>query len=197
MPNDVLRVLIADDDIDIRTILTDYLTHCGYEVWAASDGEQTLALAEAHSVDVALLDVVMPSMSGVELIPQLQSLQPGMVIILLTAYGTISQAVEAMRLGAFDYLEKPFQPKQIQAIVERAWKARQTQVQALRRLTRRERDVLLLLTQGLDNIAIADKLCVSVNTIHSHNKRIYSKLGVADRAGAIAFVLQHRLLDSP
>lgn len=102
-----VRILIADDDADTRSILVDYLTHCGYEAWGASDGEQALAVAQTHVVDVVLLDVVMPGLSGMELIPRLRALLPDVVIILLTAYGTVPQAVEAMREGAFDYLEKP------------------------------------------------------------------------------------------
>jgi len=184
MPDDALRVLIADDDIDIRTILTDYLTHCDYEVWAASDGEQALALAEAHSVDVALLDVVMPGPSGVELIPQLQSLQPGIVVILLTAYGTVPEAVEAMRLGAFDYLEKQMQPKQMRAVMERAWAARQAQVQVLRNLTRREQDVLQLLAEGKTDIEIAEALCISLRTANTHVCHILNKMGVENRVQA-------------
>ncbi len=115
MHDSVPHIMIADDDSDLRAILVDFLAHCGYEVWAAHDGQEALVVAQSHTLDIALIDVVMPELSGVELIPRLQTLWPQITIILLTAYGTISQAVEAIRLGAFDYLEKPVLIKQIQA----------------------------------------------------------------------------------
>ncbi len=180
-PTCTLRILIADDDPDARTILTDSLTHRGYEVWAACDGQQALALAKAHPVDVALLDVVMPGLSDVELISPLRSLQPGIVIILLTAYGAIPQAVEAIKLGAFDYLEKPLQPKRVRAAIERAWAARQASVLTLGDLTRREREVARLLAEGKTNAEIAEALCISVYTAGKHVRNILTKLKAENR----------------
>ncbi len=179
-----LRILIADDDADTRSILVDYLTHCGYEAWEASDGEQALALAQAQVVDIVLLDVVMPGLSGMELIPRLRALLPEVVIILLTAYGTIPQAIEAMRQGAFDYLEKPLQLKQIRAVVERAWRTKQTQATMLSGLTRREREVMQLLAEGKTDAEIAGALRISVYTASTHVRNILTKLNVENRMQA-------------
>jgi DNA-binding NarL/FixJ family response regulator len=184
MADYVLRVLVAEDDLDARTLMMDYLTHCGHTVWTACDGEEALACAEAHPLDVALLDVVMPGPSGMELIPQLQALRPGIIIILLTAYATIPQAVEAIQLGAFDYLEKPIQPKQVCAVVERAWGARHAQVQALQSLTDREREVLCLLAEGKSDADIAEIMSISARTVNAHMRKIFGKLGVENRVQA-------------
>lgn len=186
-----LRILIADDDAHTRSILVDYLAHCGYEVWAAGNGEQALALAQAQAVDIVLLDVVMPGLSGMELILRLQALLPEVVIVLLTAYGTIPQAVEAMRPGAFDYLEKPVELQQLRAVIERAWQEKQTQAEVMRSLTDREREVMQLLAEGKTDGEIAEALCLSASTVNTHVHHILAKLNVKNRTEAVAVWLRH------
>jgi DNA-binding NarL/FixJ family response regulator len=186
----VPHILIADDDADVRSILADFLTHRGCEVREARDGEVAFALAQTQPADIALLDVVMPGLSGIELIPHLQSLWPGCVVILLTAYGTVPQAVEAIRQGAFDYLEKPVELKQIQAVVERAWKMKRARVQALETLTKREREVLSLLAHGKTDAEIAEALRLSAHTVNSHTRKIFAKLNVNKRTEAVTVWLR-------
>ncbi len=123
------RVLVADDDPDTRDILATYLAHYGCAVWPAADGKQAWELAMINGIDLALLDVVMPGLSGLDLLEQLKTLDPAPEVILLTAFATVAQAVEAMKRGAFDYLTKPFQPKQVWATVQEAWAARQVREQ--------------------------------------------------------------------
>ncbi len=147
------RVLVADDEPDARNILSTYLTHHGCVVLAAVDGVQAWRLASTNDIDLALLDVVMPGLSGIELLGRLETLESAPEVILLTAYATVAQAVEAMKLGAFDYLTKPLRPKQVWEVVEKAWAARQAREQMqvgkwlvdLRtgRATREGEDVLL------------------------------------------------------
>jgi DNA-binding NarL/FixJ family response regulator len=187
----VPHILLADDDNELRFILVDYLTHCGCEVSAARDGAEALVLAQSQAVDIALLDVVMSGLSGVELIPRLQTLWPGCVIILLTAYGTVPQAVEAIRRGAFDYLEKPVELKRIQTVVERAWQMKRARVQMLETLTERECEVLRLLADGKTDTAIAEALCLSKHTVNSHLRRIFLKLEVKNRTQAAAIWHQY------
>jgi len=184
MPNDNTHILIADDDPDARTILTDYLTHCGYEVWTASDGQEALALAQSQTVDIALLDVRMPKLSGVDLIPRLKDLWPEIAIILLTAHAIVSQAVEAIRLGAFDYLEKPIALSRLRELVKHAWQIRQPQIKPGQHLTQREREVLQLLTEGRTDAEIADTLHLSKYTASTHVRNILTKLDVENRVQA-------------
>ncbi len=123
------RVLVADDEPDARNILSTYLTHYGCVVLAAVDGVQAWSLASTNDIDLALLDVVMPGLSGVELLERLKTLESAPEVILLTAYATVAQAVEAMKLGAFDYLTKPLRLKQVWEVVKKAWAARQAREQ--------------------------------------------------------------------
>jgi DNA-binding NarL/FixJ family response regulator len=193
MPERQPRILIADDDVDTRDILSGFLAHQGYETIVASNGEETLALAAKLPLDLALLDVVMPSPSGAELAARLKDFQPQIEVILITAYGSLEQAVEAMRQGIFYYLAKPLKLKQVLAVVEKAWAEQQAQALAeetpemlemLRGLTCREREVLALLAEGRTDPEIADALCISTHTASTHVRNLLDKLKVKNRVQA-------------
>src|SRR4030095_15543954 len=114
------RILIADDDDALRESLELVLSAEGYEVLAARDGASALALVEGQAVDVALCDVRMPGMDGLELLPQLMRKLPGVPVILMSAYGSADLALEAMRRGAYDYVAKPFQPAEVLLTLRKA-----------------------------------------------------------------------------
>jgi len=112
------RILVVDDERNIRTSLRIALEAAGYEVALASDGEEGLARCGEQSYAIALVDLQMPKMGGLELLRHLAAVSPQTAVVVLTAYGTVSRAVEAMKLGAVDFLEKPFDPQTIRALVE-------------------------------------------------------------------------------
>jgi DNA-binding response OmpR family regulator len=117
-------ILIADDNVDLGKILSDRLAYQGYETIVATDGQEALTLAAVHPLALALVDVWMPGPSGMQLVTQLKELQPNLEVIIITAYGSIEDAAEAVRQGAFHYLTKPFKVKLLQATVEEALAAR-------------------------------------------------------------------------
>ncbi len=185
------RLLIADDNVDTRYILSGFLAHRGYETIVASNGEKALALAARLPLDLALLDVVMPGPSGVELAARLKDLQPQIEVILITAYGSLEQAVEAMRQGVFYYLAKPLELKRVLAVVEEAWAKQQALAEetpemseALRGLTCREREVLALLGEGRTDLEMAEALGISTHTASTHVRNLLGKLGVKNRVQA-------------
>jgi DNA-binding NarL/FixJ family response regulator len=184
MTDDSLTFLIADDDPDLLSIVSDYVQYCGHRVWTASDGRQALDLAAVHDIDAALLDVVMPELSGIDLIPRLQELQPGITIVLMTAYATVSQAVEAMKLGALDYLEKPVTLPRVHEMIERAVQQKRQQEQTWKMLSGREREVLRLLAEGKSDVDIAPALGLSKYTVSTHVRNILAKLKVENRVQA-------------
>ena len=114
-----LRVLVVDDDKNIRTTLTICLGGFGCEVAAAPTAQGAMNLIEHRSFDAAFVDLKIGGDSGLNLIPRLLTENPNLFIVLMTAYATVETAVEAIRRGAWDYLQKPFTPKQIQHIVDR------------------------------------------------------------------------------
>ncbi|MDO8836453.1 MAG: response regulator, partial [Vicinamibacterales bacterium] len=113
-------VLLIDDDASLRRVTEYNLKDDGYAVITASDGREGLERFRAERVDLVLSDVRMPELDGMDLLPQLKAMQPDLPVIMLTAHGTIAAAVEAMQLGAFDYLTKPFTRDQLRASVRKA-----------------------------------------------------------------------------
>ena len=106
-----VRILVVDDERNIRNNLTMVLESAGYKVDATGDGEDALTKCKERHYDIALVDIQMPKMGGLELLRYLRTLRPNLAVVILTAYGTVGSAVEAMKLGAVDFLEKPFDPK--------------------------------------------------------------------------------------
>lgn len=120
------RVLIVDDDPDILTSLNKRLTWMGHDVLTAEDGEQAFRMVAEDQPDVMLLDIELPGLGGLDILKQLaekRSQAPLQVIpevIVITAFGTVGRAVEAMRLGACDFLTKPFEPDHLSVVIEKA-----------------------------------------------------------------------------
>jgi two-component system response regulator AtoC len=114
------RILVADDDESLRRVMQMELEELGYSVVTATDGEQALrALAEAHPA-LVISDLKMPGLSGLELLRKIRAGQPQMTVILITAFGTVETAVEAMKAGAYDYITKPVDHDQLALVVGRA-----------------------------------------------------------------------------
>ena len=114
------RLLVVDDDRAMREMLVSLFKERGLLVEDASSAGAALACAAEQDFDVVLSDVRMPGLSGVELVGQLRRLRPNTPVVLMTTFGSIDSAVEAMRSGAFDYLTKPFEPDAVILAVERA-----------------------------------------------------------------------------
>lgn len=121
---DMLRILIVDDEPQIRRILSVLLSDNGFEVAEAESGEHALAVAESFRPDLALLDINMPRMEGLTALRALLEIHGNLDCIMMTAYGTIRSAVEAMKSGAFDYLAKPFDNDELLLIINRALEMR-------------------------------------------------------------------------
>ena len=119
------QVLIVDDEPNLRKILAAQLSRDGYDVLLAEDGEQGLSLLREHHIDLVVTDLKMPKIDGMTLLRQALAESPGLPIIMITAHGTVDTAVEALKLGAFDYLTKPFDKDEVRQVVAKALKTRQ------------------------------------------------------------------------
>jgi DNA-binding NtrC family response regulator len=120
-----IDLLLVDDDADFRETVARRFTRRGFRVHEANHGEQALQMADLRQFDVVVLDMVMPGMSGIQVLEQLKLMHPECEVILLTGQGTIETAVQAMKLGAYDYLTKPFPLSELEALIERAYERRQ------------------------------------------------------------------------
>jgi DNA-binding NtrC family response regulator len=115
MPN--ARILIVDDEKNIRLTIAQSLDPLGYEVMTALNGEDALKQLQAQEYDLILLDLRMPGMDGLEVLQRAVEMHPDIQIVILSAHGTVDNAVEAMKLGAVDFLQKPFTPQELRGIV--------------------------------------------------------------------------------
>src|SRR5438045_3523075 len=113
-------ILVVDDEKPQRDILQEILTSAGFDVTSAASGEAALKFAKDRSFDLALTDLKMTGMDGIELLQQLLALDSSIIVILLTAHGTIDSAKDALRRGAFDYLQKPFDRERLLQTIKRA-----------------------------------------------------------------------------
>jgi DNA-binding NtrC family response regulator len=120
-----IDLLIVDDDAEYRATVARRFSRRGYRVQEASDGEKALELAARRQFQVAVVDLVMPGLSGLELLQKLKAGSPDCEVVLLTGQGTIETAVEAMKRGAHDFLTKPFPLADLELIVQRAYEQRQ------------------------------------------------------------------------
>ena len=120
-----MRILIVDDDKDLCELFSRRFAHQGAIPVTAHNGEEALQTLENHPCDVALLDLSMPGMNGIELLRRLKESHPGIEAVMLTAQGTIESAIEAMRLGAYDYLTKPVRFEELELRTSKAFEKAQ------------------------------------------------------------------------
>jgi len=122
------RLMVVDDERTTRLSLSEIFTLRGAHVVTAADGQEALGKLRESTIDLMVLDLKMPGMSGLQVAEEAQRLSPGTVIILLTAHASVDSAIGALRQGVFDYILKPAQPRAIVEVVERALVKRQEHV---------------------------------------------------------------------
>lgn len=114
------KILIVDDEMLVRTFLAETLRRKNLEVFTAENGTKAFELLKEHTFDLVITDMKMPDMTGIDVLKKIKEVAPQTVVVVITAFGSIENAVEAMRLGAFHYLIKPFSPDTIEAIIGKA-----------------------------------------------------------------------------
>src|SRR5436190_14021435 len=123
------RVLVVDDEESIREFLEIMLRKEGYEVTCAEDGQKALDLIKKKSIDLVISDLQMPNMTGIELLRSVRDQYPELLFMMITAFGTTDTAVEAMKLGAYDYITKPFKIDEVRLNIANALRSRNLEVE--------------------------------------------------------------------
>lgn len=114
------KILVVDDELSNRKILEQELTYKGYAVETANGGSEALKKVESSRPDLLILDYMMPDLSGLEVLKELRKREDDTPVVMITAYGTVERAVEAMREGAYDFITRPFEPDHIALVVQKA-----------------------------------------------------------------------------
>lgn len=194
-----LSVFIVDDDEFVRDSLKALLDASGYTTNVYASGVEFLEVAKHAGRGCVLLDVRMPKMDGLEVQAHLREQRSDLPVVIITGHGDISMAVRAMKAGAVDFVEKPFAESDLLECVERALGivARAEQADAfgdaaresLKKLTPRERDVLIQLVIGRPNKVIAFELGISPRTIEIHRARIMEKMGAESLSHLVRLAL--------
>ncbi len=123
-----IRVLVVDDEQDIRDGSERILTRIGCKVLKVPRGDKALEILEKEGASIVLLELKMPGMDGIEVLGRIRKMDESILVIVITGYATVEIAIEAMKLGAYDFISKPFEPDQLRIVVNRAWeKIRLTQ----------------------------------------------------------------------
>ena len=207
-----IRVLLVDDHAMVRSGLGAFIF--AFEdlelVGEASNGEEALRLCQRVEPDVVLMDLKMPVMDGAAATGQIREKYPHIQVLALTSFKEKELVEGALQAGAIGYLLKDISADELANAVRAAAEgkptlspeAAQVLIEATRfpadkigfDLTEREREVLALMVEGLNNNQIAEKLIVSVSTAKFHVSSILSKLGVASRTEAVAVALQNNLV---
>jgi DNA-binding NarL/FixJ family response regulator len=205
----VIHVLVVDDHPVVRTGLAQLLDEADdiALVGMAEDGEGALAIVRAEHPDVVLMDLEMPGIDGIEATRRVREERPGTQVVVLTSFSDPERILDALDAGAIGYLlkgadpdellrgvraaasgESPLAPKAASAVL-----AARAGRRPAEELTPREREVLLMVAEGLPNKLIARRLGISERTVKGHLTHIFERIGVTDRTQAALWAERHRL----
>ncbi|NJP08736.1 MAG: response regulator transcription factor [Leptolyngbyaceae cyanobacterium RU_5_1] len=216
-----LTILVADDDLGTRLSIGDYLEATGYSVVTAENGQEAMKLVDEHQPHLIVTDVTMPQMDGYEFVRKVRQ-RPALrllPVVFLTARTETHERIRGYQLGCDVYLPKPFELQELGVIVrnllerlqmiELEWRSRTTPqgnpstvtgpttvttADVALGLTQREQEVLNLLSEGLSNVHIGDRLHLSPRTIEKYVSSLLSKTDTSNRAELVRFAVDHHLV---
>ncbi len=177
-PTESARILVVDDERVIREILAEFLTLEGFTVHTVEDGEKALTELRLRPYDLLITDLKMPRLSGLQLLEKVEQERLGVLTVLMTGFGTVETAIEAMKKGAYDYLLKPFKVEEVIHVVERALYRQRLQAENIRlreALTIYKVSEAIALSHEIDHIldvvlrAALDEAKADVATLHLRN----------------------------
>lgn len=210
---DKIRVLIVDDHFMVRKGLIVLLENFDSEFEVVGDtgnAEDAVYLAKQYQPNVVLMDMLMPEIDGIEATDRIRQECPNTQVIALSSYSEEDQIQRALKAGAISYLMKNLSVDELANAVRKAAmgqsvlspEAAQVLIRATTRpqaighdLTEREREVLVLMKEGLNNRQIADQLVISNSTVKNHVSNILAKLGTSSRTQAVAMAVEHKIVD--
>lgn len=192
-------VVIVDDDEAVRTSTAQLLQRIGHTVQTYPSGDAFLAAELPSEIGCVLLDIRMPGTDGLGVMRELRQRQSALAVIVLTGHGDIAMAVEAMRLGATDFIEKPYLPESLLQSINNAFSKSSRSAESqlavneardkVEALSARQRDVLKGIVKGKQSKIIAHELDLSTRTVEAYRAQLLAKLGVRGTADAVRIAL--------
>jgi two-component system, LuxR family, response regulator FixJ len=198
------NVYVVDDDNAVRDALSVMLSLEGFQVFGFADGESFLAAVRQHEPDCIILDVHMPGRSGLDILKELNQRQSAVPLFIISGQGDIPMAVDAIKNGALDFIEKPFHVETLVARIREAVAAARRKTQSVsgsrlaprfpgrELLTPREFQVLELIASGASSKEAGRHLGISPRTIEVHRARVMEKLGAKNTIDLVHIVLSER-----
>lgn len=191
------RVYVVDDDAALRALMRRMLDRTAAAIEEYDSAEAFLAGYSDRPIGCVLLDVRLPGMGGLDLLEEIANLPPPNPIVMVSGFADVPSAVRAVKMGAVDFLQKPFRKEQLVDVVARAFAG----IAALKSggldfesLTPRESEVLVAFADGAANKIVAHRLGLSPRTVEMHRARIFRKLGVANLTQALLRARDARLI---
>lgn len=164
---DSIRVLVVDDDEFVLGLLSEFLTDCGYDVSTIGSGEVAVERIKTGNTDIALVDFKLPGMDGLETIRRINEISPDTVTIIMTGFPTLDSSVSAIRLGASDYILKPFKLNEVSLSLQKAAKERRMKSE-MNRLRKRVSELESSISRKKESIKINRKIGI-VSGLHGYS----------------------------
>lgn len=185
-------ILVIDDEARIREACTLVLTDRGFQVSSAPDGEEGLKMIAAQHFDIVLVDLMMPTISGFDVLSEVRKNHPDSVVIVITGYATLEHSIEAMKKGAFDFIPKPFTPDQLRAVVDKSLQYTNA-LQDIAESKSRLRVMVNRLTEGVLTTD-SNKLIVQANRAFLHMMGYHGEDVIGRNVSSV--IENHELLDA-
>lgn len=192
------RVFLIDDNADIRSLLADEFRYAGLEVAEFPDGESFLKGTYEEKPSVIVVDMLLPGISGLRLFEAIRVQGVETPVIFISGYSQPTQIIDAMKLGAVDFLWKPFKVEALMGAVSKSLAQDAARINRLKRikttgknwseLTRREQEICRLMVQGYGNSEISRQLDIQPDTVKKHRAKVLEKMGAESLADLMSFM---------
>lgn len=195
-------IYVVDDNLEMRESIQRTLVSVGCTVQTFDNGADCLKAVHVTAPTCVVVDLLMPGMTGLQFCRELFAVGPNYAVVMITGHGDVRSAVEAMKLGVLDFLEKPFGREQLLEVVNRGidvamarhrdWQEEREVAQRIESLTAREREILRCVSEGIVTKQIAVKLGISTRTVDVHRSNIAQKLRIDSPSQLTRVMYLHR-----
>ena len=193
----MMKVAIVDDEKDMRLSISQWLSLSGYDTESFASAAEALGVVGPDYPGIVITDIRMPGMDGITLLKKLMGSDSALPVMMITGHGDVPIAMQAMRLGAFDFLEKPFDPDILLIKATLAIELFTDKILIINRyrlLTNKEIQVFNCVINGEKNRIIADKLFISLPTVEAHRSRVMKKMQAESVADLVRFSMLTNLV---